>query len=96
MSRPHGGRVISYRRSRKEWLASLVNRLLRRKRPDYTYAGVLSPARLITDPDEAEALGLTADARRMRAERDADPDGYDQRVAELRATYEWLFRGEGR
>jgi hypothetical protein len=26
----------------------------------------LSPGRLITDPDEAEALGLTADARRMR------------------------------
>ncbi|WUH94549.1 class I SAM-dependent methyltransferase [Streptomyces sp. NBC_00433] len=27
---------------------------------------VLSPARRITDPDEAEALGLTADAKRMR------------------------------
>jgi hypothetical protein len=27
---------------------------------------MLSPGRLITDPDEAEALGLTADARRMR------------------------------
>lgn len=25
-----------------------------------------SPGRQITDPDEAEALGLTADARRMR------------------------------
>lgn len=28
-------------------------------------AGALSPGRFITDPDEAEALGLTADARRM-------------------------------
>lgn len=27
---------------------------------------VLSPGRRIDDPDEAEALGLTADARRMR------------------------------
>lgn len=27
---------------------------------------VLSPGKLITDPDEAEALGLTVDARRMR------------------------------
>jgi hypothetical protein len=27
---------------------------------------ILSPGRQITDPDEAEALGLTADARRMR------------------------------
>ncbi|MFH9072688.1 hypothetical protein [Streptomyces alboflavus] len=26
----------------------------------------LSPGRAITDPDDAEALGLTADARRMR------------------------------
>lgn len=30
---------------------------------------VLSPGRRITDPDEAEALGLTADARRMRQGR---------------------------
>lgn len=29
----------------------------------------LSPGRAITDPDEAEALGLTADARRMRRQR---------------------------
>lgn len=29
---------------------------------------MLSPGRQITDPDEAEALGLTADARRMRGE----------------------------
>ena len=29
---------------------------------------VLSPGRRITDPHEAEALGLTADARRMRGE----------------------------
>ncbi|KOG77875.1 hypothetical protein ADK33_29160 [Streptomyces griseus subsp. rhodochrous] len=27
----------------------------------------LSPGRQITDPDEAEALGMTATARRMRA-----------------------------
>lgn len=27
---------------------------------------ILSPGRQIDDPDEAEALGLTADARRMR------------------------------
>lgn len=27
---------------------------------------LLSPGRLITDPDEAEALGMTAAARRMR------------------------------
>ena len=27
---------------------------------------MLSPGRRIDDPDEAEALGLTADARRMR------------------------------
>ena len=27
---------------------------------------MLSPGRLITDPDEAEALGLAVDARRMR------------------------------
>lgn len=30
---------------------------------------VLSPGRRITDPDEAEALGMTADARRMRRSR---------------------------
>lgn len=30
---------------------------------------ILSPGRQITDPDEAEALGLPADARRMRRER---------------------------
>jgi hypothetical protein len=30
---------------------------------------ILSPGRLITDPDEAEALGMTADARRMRRAR---------------------------
>lgn len=29
---------------------------------------VLSPGRRIDDPDEAEALGLTVDARRMRQE----------------------------
>ncbi|MGW9371214.1 hypothetical protein ACWGVR_14525 [Streptomyces xanthophaeus] len=31
---------------------------------------ILSPGRLITDPDEAEALGMTATARRLRARRD--------------------------
>lgn len=35
-------------------------------RPDGTTPIMLSPGRPITDPDEAEALGLTADARRMR------------------------------
>lgn len=30
---------------------------------------VLSPGRRITDPDEAEALGMTATARRMRQGR---------------------------
>lgn len=29
----------------------------------------LSPGRAIADPDDAEALGLTADARRMRRQR---------------------------
>jgi hypothetical protein len=36
------------------------------RRPDGSTPVMLSPGRLITDPDEAEALGLTADARRMR------------------------------
>lgn len=31
---------------------------------------ILSPGRAITDPDEAEALGLTADARRMRRQEE--------------------------
>jgi hypothetical protein len=30
----------------------------------------LAPAEVITDPDRAEQLGLTADARRMRRERE--------------------------
>lgn len=34
---------------------------------------VLSPGRRITDPDEAEALGLTADARRLREDGSARP-----------------------
>ena len=41
-----------------------------RGRVDHPHGGsevrILSPKRFITDPDEAEALGLTADARRMR------------------------------
>jgi hypothetical protein len=32
---------------------------------------VLSPAKVITDPDEAESLGLTADARRLRRQQGA-------------------------
>lgn len=31
---------------------------------------ILSPGRTITDPDEAEALGMTATARRLRRERE--------------------------
>ena len=34
---------------------------------------VLSEGRFITDPDEMEALGLTADARRARLDRWTDP-----------------------
>lgn len=33
---------------------------------------LLSEGKVITDPDEAEALGLTVDARRMREEGTAD------------------------
>lgn len=58
----------------------MIRRLLRRVFPGYATGGqipayhprpgeqlvVLSPGRRIDDPDEAEALGLTADARRMR------------------------------
>lgn len=57
----------------------MLRRLLRmvRRRPSggsippYTPAPgsvlvILSPGGPITDPDEAESLGLTADARRMR------------------------------
>jgi hypothetical protein len=59
----------------------MIRRLLRRllpfryasggTLPPYTPRGdeqlvILSPGREITDPDEAEALGLTADAQRMR------------------------------
>lgn len=35
---------------------------------------VLSPGRRIVDPDEAEALGLTADAKRMRRQQ-VRPEG---------------------
>lgn len=38
-----------------------------RPRPGEQLA-ILSPGRRIDDPDEAEALGLAADARRMRRE----------------------------
>ena len=40
--------------------------LPRRKNSDDELLVELSPGRLITDPDEAEALGLTVDARRLR------------------------------
>jgi hypothetical protein len=63
----------------------VIRRLLRRLFLGYATGGelptyrprsdeqlvILSPGRRITDPAEAEALGLTADARRMRRERDA-------------------------
>lgn len=39
---------------------------------------ILSPGRRIDDPDEAEALGLTADAKRMR-ERGSQPSGIEGR-----------------
>jgi hypothetical protein len=57
----------------------LVRRLFRRPRGgrvrpfrpvDDSIPVSLSPGRLITDPDEAEALGMTATARRLRANRD--------------------------
>jgi hypothetical protein len=58
----------------------VIRRLLRRLFSHYATGGeipayrprqgerwaMLSPDRRIDDPDEAEALGLTADARRMR------------------------------
>lgn len=39
-----------------------------RPRPDGQMA-ILTPGRPITDPDEAEALGMTATAQRLRRER---------------------------
>jgi hypothetical protein len=66
-------------------VGAVICRLLRRLFPHYHYASggeipayrprpgeqlvMLSPGRRIDDPDEAEALGLTADARRMRRQR---------------------------
>lgn len=58
----------------------MIRRLLRRLLSGYATGGeipeyrphsaeqwvILSPGRRITDPDEAEALGMTAEARRMR------------------------------
>jgi hypothetical protein len=58
----------------------VIRRLLRRVLPGHGEGGALpalrprpggrwvqlSPGRLTTDPDEAEALGLTATARRLR------------------------------
>jgi hypothetical protein len=41
---------------------------------------LLSPGRRIVDPDEAEALGLTADAKRMR-ERGSLPPGTEDRFS---------------
>lgn len=39
---------------------------------------MLSEGREIIDPDEAEALGLTADARHMRGDAVYDEDDYDE------------------
>lgn len=61
----------------------MIRRLLRRLFPGSASGGempayrprpgehlvVLSPGRRIDDPDEAEALGMTATARRMRRQR---------------------------
>ncbi|MFF7308198.1 hypothetical protein [Streptomyces sp. NPDC008137] len=61
----------------------MIRRLLRRLLPRPATGGemlayrprldeqwvMLSPGRRIDDPDEAEALGLTADARRMRRQQ---------------------------
>lgn len=45
---------------------------------------VLSPGRRIDDPDEAEALGLTSDAKRMRRQRGRPenrfPPGFIDRI----------------
>lgn len=38
---------------------------------------VLSPGKLITDPDEAEALGLNVDAERLRREGSVDLSRWD-------------------
>jgi len=62
----------------------VIRRLLRRLFSGYTTGGtlptyqpregeqmvILSPGRRIDDPDEAEALGMTAAARRMRRGED--------------------------
>jgi hypothetical protein len=61
----------------------VIRRLLRRLFPGYARGGeipayrprpserlvLLSPGRRIDDPDEAEVLGMTASARRMRRNR---------------------------
>jgi hypothetical protein len=61
----------------------VFRRLLRRLFPPYATGGeipayrprpgeqlvILSPGRRIDDPDEAEALGMTASARRMRRQQ---------------------------
>ncbi|MFD4921123.1 hypothetical protein ACFWNE_07365 [Streptomyces goshikiensis] len=58
---------------------SLLRRMFRRARggrispsgpPSDSIPVLMSPGRLIADPDEAEALGMTATARRLRARRD--------------------------
>ncbi|MFD4934473.1 hypothetical protein [Streptomyces virginiae] len=59
---------------------SLLGRLFRRRsgggtlpppRPaDDSVPVFLSPGRRITDPNEAEALGMTATARRLREQQD--------------------------
>lgn len=52
-----------------------VNDFIAPVRPRFARGGgdqvsvILAPAEIITDPDRAEQLGLTADARRMRREQ---------------------------
>lgn len=57
----------------------LIGRLFRRAHggrippsgpPSDSIPVLLSPGRMITDPDEAEALGMTVTARRLRARSD--------------------------
>jgi hypothetical protein len=61
----------------------VTRRLLRRLFPGYASGGevpayrpaegeqlaILSPGRRVDDPDEAEALGMTASARRLRRQQ---------------------------
>lgn len=51
------------------WRGSRRQRVRPRPLAEDEHVVLLSPGQQITDPDEAEALGLTADARRMRRAR---------------------------